>query len=302
MKNKALIFVLIFAVIFGLLAALSVSRFLKQTQSAGVNSIVVAKVEIPVGSRILEEQLMMVTTPRNATPEESFSSIDKVVGRITLTRIAANEPITQLRLAREGVAAGLSAIIPEGYRAMTVKVDDEAGISGFLVPGTIVDVLAVIKPPDKDNSDPISKIVLQNIKVLANGENLDEPKDRAEPSKVTTVTLQVTPEQAEKLVLSSYDGKLRLALRNSIDQGDRQTSGATKLSLLTGESAGAIPAAGATKDQQPEAPARRQVRRKKSAQVMSAVGPNAAAAQPARPKSSIDVFEGVKKRTVEFPN
>ncbi len=294
---------LFLAVAFGLLAAVSVNRFLTQTQSASVNNIVVAKVEIPVGSRINDEQVMLVQTPRNATPDGSFSSTDKVVGRISVTRIAANEPITLLRLAQDGMSAGLAAIIPEGYRAMTVKVDDEAGISGFLVPGTLVDVLAVINPPGQTSGDPISKIVLQNIKVLANGGNLDEPKDRTEAAKVSTVTLQVTPEQAEKLVLSSYDGKLRLALRNSIDQGDEQTTGATKRSLLTGEPAILIPPSGALKESQPATANRTALTRsrKPAQRILTAVGQNPEAGTAPRPRISVDVFEGVKKRTVEFP-
>ena len=108
-------------------------------------------------------------------------------------------------------------MIPEGYRAMTVKVDDVVGISGFIMPGTLVDVVVTITPDDR-SSDPISKIVLQNIKVLASGQNIDKPKnDREVERSIRAVTLQVTPEQAEKLALASSEGKLQLVMRNSVD-------------------------------------------------------------------------------------
>src|SRR3954466_14426223 len=119
---------------------------------------------------------------------------------------------------------------------MTVNVDDVIGVAGFLQPGTMVDVLTVIEQPERTASgNPISKIVLQNVKVLASGQNLDKPKDQREPDTAKVGTLQVTPEQAEKLALASSEGKLRLMLRNMVDQGDEQTQGADKKSLLMGE-------------------------------------------------------------------
>ena len=121
---------------------------------------------------------------------------------------------------------------------MTVKVDDVVGISGFIMPGTLVDVVVVIDPAEKAGmQDPISKIVLQNIKVLANGQNIDKPEDQREANSVKAVTLLVTPEQAEKLALASSEGKLQLVMRNSIDQGDEQTTGINKRGLLGGDRA-----------------------------------------------------------------
>jgi len=240
-----------------------------------------------------------VKVPSVATPEGSFNSLEKVVGRVTLTRIAAREPIINSRLATEGSSAGLSAIIPEGYRAMSVRVDDEVGIAGFVMPGTLVDVLAVITPQN-NTQGPISKIVLQNIKVLASGQDLDQPKNEREANSVRSVTLQVTPEQAEKLNLSASEGRLRLALRNSKDQGDEPTLGADKRTLLTGERALLVPEAGAPKSQQPKPPPpRRQVVRVNKPPLAEKI--NVPAPAPPAPRFSIDVFEGLKKRTVDFP-
>ena len=202
MRNKRFLIVLVGALIFGVLAAVSVSKYLSSAQAytKNLNKVAVAKVAIPLGSKIIPEQIMVVQFPKESTPDGAFDSPEKLAGRVAVINIAAREPITEARLAPEGTAAGLSAVIPEGYRAMTVKVDDAAGISGFIMPGTLVDVVVVIDPREgSGNKDPISKIVLQNIKVLASGQNIDKPENEREATSVKAVTLQVTPEQAEKL-------------------------------------------------------------------------------------------------------
>jgi pilus assembly protein CpaB len=302
MKNKGLILVLSGAVVFGLIAAVSVSKFLTGAKgSQNMHTVVVAKIEIPHGAKISAEQLTTVELPSNATPVGTFDAYEKVVGRISITRIMQYEPIIATRLAQDGSSAGLSALIPEGYRAMTVKVDDEAGLAGFLMPGTLVDVLAVISPDQAQGQNPISKIVLQNIKVLASGANIDEPKDKREAETVKTVTLQVTPQQAEKLVLSSAEGRLRLALRNSTDQGDQPTPGANKRTLLTGESAMPVPDLTVPVSERLRV---QPIRRPKAAAMVSLVEKMNPAPPPAPtpvPRVMVEVFEAGKKRTVEFP-
>ena len=166
---------------------------------------------------------MAVQFSKESTPDGVFESVEKLIGRVAVVNIAPREPITESRLAPAGTAGGLSAVIPEGYRAMTVKVDDVVGISGFIMPGTLVDVVVVITPNDTSSQDPISKIVLQSIKVLANGQNIDKPESERQANSVKAVTPLVTPEQAEKLALASSEGKLQLVMRNSIDEGDEQT-------------------------------------------------------------------------------
>src|SRR5687768_15531835 len=198
MRNKRFFIVLAGALLFGLLAAVSVSRYLSSAQAytKNLSQVAVAKVAIPLGTKIIAEQVMMVQFPKESTPDGTFASADKLVGRVAVTNIGAREPITEARLAPEGTAGGLSAVIPEGYRAMTVKVDDVVGISGFIMPGTLVDVVVVINPDEgAGRKDPISKIVLQNIKVLANGKNIDQPDNQRDATSVKTVTLLVTQEQ-----------------------------------------------------------------------------------------------------------
>src|SRR5688500_5919185 len=296
MRNKRFFIVLVGALIFGVLAAVSVSKYLSSAQAytKNLNKVAVAKVAIPIGSKIIPEQIMVVQFPKESTPDGAFDSAEKLAGRVAVVNISPREPITESRLAAEGTAAGLSAIIPEGYRAMTVKVDDAAGISGFIQPGTLVDVVVTIDPEGIARQDPISKIVLQNIKVLASGQNIDKPENEREATSVKAVTLQVTPEQAEKLALASSEGKLQLVMRSQIDQGDEKTTGINKRNLLGGDIAKPVPEPGSLKSEQPKTeaqPARR-------APVSKAAAPSAP--QPT-PRTQVEMIEGAKKRNVEFP-
>jgi pilus assembly protein CpaB len=309
MRNKRFLIVMTGALVFGLLAAFSVSRYLSSAQANTSNftKAAVAKVDIPLGTKIIPEQVAEVEFPSNTIPDGAFTSADKLVGRVAIVNIAAREAITDTKLAPEGTEGGLTAVIPEGYRAMTVKVDDAVGVSGFIQPGALVDVVVVIDPADKGiNQDPISKVVLQNIKVLANGQNIDKPKNEREATTVKAVTLQVTPEQAEKLALAANEGKLQLIMRNSTDQGDSKTTGVNKRSLLSGEHANPVPEAGSLISEQPKpaaaatAPAPRRMR--VMADPMPAPAPVISAPQPPPPpRNSIEVIEAGKKRSVDFP-
>ena len=303
MRNKRLIIAVLAAVAFGLIAAVSVSRYLANAQeyTKNLSNVVIAKTDIEVGSRIIAEQVTIAQLPRNVAPDGTFNRVDdRLVGRIAVVRISAREPITESRLAPEGSAAGLAAIIPEGYRAMNVRVDDVVGISGFIMPGTLVDIVVVIEPPENtQNRERISKIVLQNIKVLANGANLDKPKNEKEAERVKTVTLQVTPDQAEKLALATSEGRLQLVMRNSIDQGDEVTPGANKRTLLSGERALPIPEPGIAKRDTTTTPRTTTVRRVRPRPEPVATNPKPAPPPVERP--SIEVIEGAKKRNVDFP-
>jgi pilus assembly protein CpaB len=300
MRNKRFFIVLTGALVFGLLAAVTVSRYLSNAQaySQNLSPVAVAKVAIPVGTKIVPEQIMVVQFPKESMPDGAFTSLEKLAGRVAVVNIPVREPVTEAKLAPEGTAGGLSAVIPEGYRAMTVKVDDVVGISGFVMPGTLVDVVVVIDPEEKGTQNlqgPISKIVLQNIKVLANGQNIDKPENQRDANSVKAVTLQVTPEQAEKLALASTEGRLQLVMRNSIDQGDEQTTGVDKRTLLGGDRAMPAPEPGSLKSEQAPRPERtsRRVR------IQSEAKP--ANTTPPPPRASVEMIEGAKKRSVEFP-
>ena len=292
------------AVAFGLIAAVSVSRYLQAAQlyTKNLTNVVVAKVEIPIGTRIVPEQLSVVQFPKTVAPDGTFPVIDeRLIGRVAIMRISPREPVTEYRLAPVGVAAGLTSLIPEGFRAMTVKVDDVVGVSGFIQPGTLVDVVVTINPPDERRRDRISKIVLQNIKVLANGGNIDKPKNEKEVERVKAVTLQVTPEQAEKLALASSEGKLQLVMRNSVDQNDEVTPGANKATLLAGEKALQVPEPGLGPNDGKAKTTTTTRRAKPRIMQASAPAPERAAAPPTAQRPSIEVIEGAKKKNVDFP-
>jgi pilus assembly protein CpaB len=300
MRNKRLIIALTGAVVCGLIGVMLITRYLSSVQAytKDLGNVVVAKTEIQLGEKIAAEHLALAPIPNGSAPEGAFRNMEKLIGRVAIMPVGVREVITNTKLAPEGMGAGLSAVIPEGYRAMTVKVDDVVGVSGFVMPGSFVDVIAVILPPPQQgaaNQGPISKIVLQNIKVLASGTKIDSPENQREPSAVKAVTLQVTPEQAEKLVLATNEGKLQLVMRNYTDQEGTQTKGANKASLLSGD--GYVP--------QPAPP---------SEQVVTAkpVQPRPVKRAPVAPReekpvappvsrNSVELIEGAKRREVEIP-
>jgi pilus assembly protein CpaB len=307
MRNKRLILALAGAVICGLLAVMLVTRYLAsvQTFAKDLNNVVIAKTEIPVGAKITVEQLALAPMPNGSAPEGVFRKLDEAVGRVAVTTIGLREPITNMKLAPEGVGAGLQAVIPEGYRAMTVRVDDVVGVSGFVAAGSYVDVVAVIVPVNQTaaaSQGPISKIVLQNIKVLASGAKLDKPDNQREPVSVNVVTLQVTPEQAEKLVLAANESKLQLVMRNYADQEDARTIGANKATLLGGESPKSEPTAPSEKamtDRSATPKPRPRIRRASHVPDTNA-NEKTAVAQPAARKS-VELIEGSKRRDVDIP-
>jgi pilus assembly protein CpaB len=305
MRNKRLIIALLAAITFGLIAAVSVKQYLLSAQTFNrTNDVVVAKVDIPVGSRIIPEQLAIAQFPADVTPVGAIGKIDEnLIGRVVITAVSPKDPVTESKLAPVGSLGGLSSVIPDGYRAMTVKVDDVVGVSGFIMPGTLVDIVVVIQPPKGTaNEEMISKIVLQNIKVLASGQNIDKPKnDREVERSVRAVTLQVTPEQAEKLALASSEGKLQLVMRNSVDQADEQTSGANKRTLLSGERAMIIPEPGIGSNSTPKA-APSSPRRIAPRPVSKETAPAPKATQPSPPpRPTVEVIKGGKKEVQDFP-
>ncbi len=304
MRNKRLIIALLAAITFGLIAAVSVKQYLLSAQAFNrTNDVVVAKVDIPVGSRIIPEQLSIKQFPADVTPVGAIGKIDEnLIGRVVVTSISPNDPLTESKLAPVGSLGGLSSVIPEGYRAMTVKVDDVVGVSGFIMPGTLVDIVVVIQPPKGTaNEEMISKIVLQNIKVLASGQNIDKPKnDREVERSVRAVTLQVTPEQAEKLALASSEGKLQLVMRNSVDQADEQTSGANKRTLLSGERAMLVPEPGVSSNSTPKA-APTSPRRIAPRPVKETAPAPKATQPPLAARPTVEVIKGAKKEIQDFP-
>ena len=157
-------------------------------------------------------------------PAGVFEKPDDVVGRGLVMPLIQNEPILPMKLASKEAGSGLPIMIPEGERAVSVRVNEVIGVAGYVLPGTRVDVVAVASATDK-KADTTSKVVLTNVQVLAAGTKMEQDGDEGKPMPVTVVTLLVDPEQAERLTLASTEGKIQLALRNPLDQGSPTTVG-----------------------------------------------------------------------------
>ena len=239
MQNRLKI-ALVVAVFFGLIAAYGIYNFLsykqKETDSlrASNQEIVVAAQDIPPGTTINEEVIkkgMIKTTPwpKNSIPVGAFSSPQQVVGKINRVKILANEPILESRLAGEG--AGLTVRLEAGKRALAVRVDEIIGVSGFIVPDDRVDVILTTTPVGANQEAKVSKIVLQNKRVLSVAQSTEQ-KD-GKPQLARSITLEVSPEEAEKLSLASQEGQIVLALRGLGDDSETRTIGSNKRDLLS---------------------------------------------------------------------
>jgi pilus assembly protein CpaB len=203
------------------LSALVLSWWVYRTNSApakpDVISIAAAARDLPVGERITPADVKLVTLNRRDLPKGAFLKREDVVDRAISVQVAANEPILTTKLAAKGSGEGLIALIEPGTRAISVQVNEISGVSGFIQPGTRVDVLFT---RIFSNGDAATTTILQNVKVLAYGKQLD-PATRLDPrdtSKPTVATLLVTQEQAEKLVLAMQRGRIQLVLRNPLDE------------------------------------------------------------------------------------
>jgi pilus assembly protein CpaB len=185
--------------------------------------VVVAQTDIAPGTALTGRVLRAATWPRNIIPPRAVSNPKTLEGRVAQMSIAKGEPILLSKLAPEGTAAGLGGLLNPNCLAVTVKTDAISGVAGFINPGDRVDVLVEMTNPGHNN-EHFSKLILQNLKVLSKGQVWDQSADR-KPKVLPTVTLQVTPKQAEMLNLASFQGRIRLALRNQLNQTDFATRG-----------------------------------------------------------------------------
>ena len=231
MRNIRATVVLVLSLIIGLGAAMMAAAWVQQKGDAASNEVVVAAVDIELGSRLNPQMIKVVAWPSGEVPAGSFSDIAALGDRVVKTSVSRGEAVLDSKLAPIGTKGGLSAVIKEGNRAMTVRVNDVIGVAGFALPGNYVDVV-VSTQQDNANNDgkQISKIVLNHILVLAVAQ--EASRDETKPRVVTAVTLEVTPGQAEKLDLARSVGTLSLVLRNQVDSQSVETTGITKQQLL----------------------------------------------------------------------
>jgi pilus assembly protein CpaB len=202
----------------------------------------VAAVDLPWGTKLASPMIKTVPYLQESVPSGYLADAGKLVGRVTISPLKVNEMIFESKLAPTTIeSGGVSAIIPPGKRAIAVKGDKVIGISGFVNPGNRVDILVTFKDPMSKLD--VSKLVLEDIAVLASGTQIEQ-NEKGEPAPVDVYTLEVTPEETEKIALAAAEGKLHFALRNITDSGKVPTEGTnipkTLASLTSGKSGGSV--------------------------------------------------------------
>jgi pilus assembly protein CpaB len=199
-----------------------------QVVSAPTENVAVATVDLVWGTKLNADMLKLVSFPGESLPEGYLSTVERLYGRILVTNVKANEPILDAKLAPLDVTqGGVAAVTQPEKRAMAVRVDDVVGVAGFINPGNRVDVLVTLREASSQ-----TKTVLQNVLVLATGTQMEAHGTGAKPREVRVITVEVTPEEAEKLVLAAHEGKVTMALRNYTNTQPILTSGATISTLL----------------------------------------------------------------------
>jgi len=230
-KYRAIILLflsLIISVIAVWAAVQWVNRQVEKRTATHTVKLVVASTNIQAGGRLFPEVLKVVDWPVENPVAGGFSDTQPLLNRIAIVALSAGEPVMEQKLAPVGSKAGLSALITPGMRAVSVRVNDVAGVSGFALPGNHVDVMVNVQD---DQGRMVSKIVLQQIMVLAVAQDATV-KDDVKAKVVNTVTLEVTPQQAEKLDLARSVGNLSLVLLNQVDKTPVLTFGVHKTELL----------------------------------------------------------------------
>lgn len=244
MKNNKAFLMIGISITLALLAVLLASRWISQQGNISTTKVMVAAVEINLGTRITPEMIRSADWPSGSVPKGSFTDAKALDTRVTRVSLQPGEPVVETKLAQPGASGGLSAVVAQGKRAMTVRVNDVIGVAGFALPGNFVDILVSTQGEKESGAIGkdlnISKLVLERILVLAVAQEASQ--NETKPKVVSAVTLEVTPEQAEQLDLARSVGQLSLVLRNQVDLKPTQTAGATKQSLLYAQLA-AAPAA-----------------------------------------------------------
>ncbi len=245
-----------FTLVFGLGTALMIMRYLDRRQAGATTAmahIVVAATDLPLAGKIHPENLKLADWPADHLPPGAVRDPKEVVDRILISRVLAEQPILPGMLAAKNAGNGLAALIPPNMRAMAVRVDDVVGVAGFIHPDDRVDVLVTLHP-NRPGAETTTKVFMQNVKVLAVGQEVeatDQARMHANPA--TVATLLVSPQDSERLALASAEGRLLLTLRSWTDSAPATTGGAVAEELV-GEP---VPAAGTKPPETgPAAPAR----------------------------------------------
>ena len=196
--------------------------------------IVVAAQPLAMGTRLHPNNLRLVAWPSRNPVAGAFTDIKDLVDRGVISPIGENEPITASKVASLEAGAGLPPVIPEGMRAISVRVNEVVGVAGFVVPGTLVDVLVTARASGGQD-EVMTRTVVSKVTVLTAGTKYDQDKSKAgEPIPTSVVTLAVLPEDGERITLAQNEGKITLALRNPLDVISTDTKGIRMAALMRG--------------------------------------------------------------------
>jgi len=230
MRKRRPWFMLVLALCSGIVAALLALKYLRERTTPLMAAepkranIVLSARSLPVGAVVTEKDVKVVGWPGDALPAGYIRSVSDAVGRGVITPVAENEPLLEAKVSTKDAGGGLPIIIRDGMRAVSVRVDEVIGVAGFVLPGTRVDVLLTLDR-NADRPQSITKTLLQNVQTLAAGQSVTRDKE-GKPQTVTVITLLVSPDNAELLTLATKEGRLQLALRNTLDTLAVSTLGA----------------------------------------------------------------------------
>ena len=280
MRNARALIMLGISLVIAAVAVFFAARWLNEQGNIATAKVVVAKSEIAPGTPLTPEVVSLADWPRTSVPKGAFADVALLKDRVFSTSLSAGEPVLENKLAPVGSRGGLSAVITPGKRALTVKVNEIVGVAGFALPGNYVDVM--VNTQDAAGN-PISKIVLEKILVLAVAQEAE--RDPTKPKVVSAVTLELSPEDSERLDLARSIGSLSLVLRNQLDSEALTSDGARPRDLLTSQAIAPAPAA--QDSSKPKVVVKRVY-----------VSPKPASAKPQTEK--IEVIKGLTRTEVEF--
>lgn len=240
-RYRALIFFGL-AVLLGLITSLLVFSWLQNERNRLMAAplpvtknveVVMANADLSWGTKLTPEMMELREFPPGAVPEGHFTNLEAIRDRVLIVDIKRNELLMESKLAPLGATGGVAAVTDPNKRAMSVKVDDVIGVAGFIKPADRVDVMVTIEPENGKQGQTIAKLILENVKVLAAGTQMERKGKDEEAVQVQVITVEVDVEEAEKLALASTQGRLRLALRNPLNSEKVLTKGANVGALLS---------------------------------------------------------------------
>ena len=304
--NKRFLLALAGAVFFGLVSIYAAKFYLEnrlnQARVRQQQGVVAAAVDIAPGTRIEPQHITLTQYPRELLPEQAMIQQSEVLGRVAIAEIPARMPVLSRYLAGVGAQPGISGVTAAGMRAVSVRVDEASSVGGFVSPGTYVDVIAIMQP-QLEGARQVSKVILQKVRVLAGGQQM-QSRAEGKPTLVNTVTLEVTPAQAEKLKLAEAEGRLQLSIRNATDLVIETTPGATRRDVINdvaleqralegARAAGVAPSRSGFSGPASEAPVR-------SRPVAAPASDPTPAKKPTPAPPTIELIEGAKRSQVQI--